>query len=146
MTDFKPAYESEAISIMEWPQPMCEIHDKTQNGYVHLREPEDVHALIKSLEAMLQSYKAQVATSKTKSGRSSVTEVMGRCQELLVGYNSIHDQADHSETISLTLGIVQDAFYLIPKVYELNGTFVDMPDHGPSYKGSLSELWDQVSS
>lgn len=147
MTDIKPVYESDTISITEWPQPMCEIHDKTQNGYTHLREPEDVHAVIRSLESMLKAYAAQNSVPSAKSScRSSADEVMGRCQELLVGYNSIHERADHAETISLTLGIVQDAFYLTPKVYDLMGTFVDVPDLGSSYKGSLSELWEQVSS
>lgn len=146
MTDHKPAYESDSLTIHEWPQPMCELTDHTTGGNVQIREPSDVHALIQSLESMLRAYKAQASISKPKSGRSSVDEVMGRCQELLVGYNSIHEQADHSETISLTLGIVQDAFYLTPKVYDLMGTFVNIPDLGSSYKGSLSDLWDQVSS
>lgn len=147
MTDIKPEYESEAISITEWPQPMCEIHDKTQNGYVHLRESEDVQAVIRSLEHMVKAYMQQASATGSKSScRSSTDETLGRCQELLVGYTSIHEQADHAETISLTLGIVQDAFYLIPKVYDLQGISVDVPRPRTALTESISELWDQVTS
>lgn len=147
MTDVKPVYESSAISITEWPQPMCEIHDKTQNGYTHLREPDDVHAVIRSLEGMVKAYMLQASTTGSKSScHSSTDETMGRCQELLVTYNGIHEQADHAETISLTLGIVQDAFYLIPKVYDLQGISVDVPRPHTALTESLSDLWDQVSS
>lgn len=147
MTDIKPVYESNAISITEWPQPMCEIHDKTQNGYTHLREPEDVHAVIRSLEGMVKAYMLQASTTGSKSScRSSTDETLGLCQELLTGYHSIHEQADHAETISLTLGIVQDAFYLIPKVYDLQGILVESPRPNTALIESLSDLWDQVSS
>lgn len=147
MSDLPTAYESDTLAIYEWPQPMCEIHDKATNGWVQVREPADIHASIKSLESALIVFKEQVIKSSSSPGRTSEDDVMVRCQELLVDYNNIHERAEHQETISATLAIVQEAFILTPKVVALpSGTLVEIPVNSSHYSVDLSELWDNVAS
>ena len=148
MSDIPTAYESDTLAIYEWPQPMCEIHDKATNGWVQVREPADFHALIKSLETALTVFKEPaIKSSSPPPCRTSEDEVMGRCQELLVGYNNIHERAEHQETISSTLAIVQEAFILTPKVIALSsGTLVEVPTNSSLLSVDLSELWDNVAS
>lgn len=53
MTDTKPQYESDSIKIFEWPQPICEIYDKSLDNYIHVKTPEDAKAIMRSLTAFL---------------------------------------------------------------------------------------------
>lgn len=53
MTDTRPQYESDNIKIFEWPQPTCEIYDKSLNSYIHVKTPEDAKAIMISLAAFL---------------------------------------------------------------------------------------------
>ena len=48
-----PQYESNSIKIFEWPQPICEIIDKDNDGYVSVKTPEDARAIMKSMTAFL---------------------------------------------------------------------------------------------
>ena len=46
-------YESDQIRIFEWPQPMCEIIDKNNDGYVSVKTPEDARAIMHSMASFL---------------------------------------------------------------------------------------------
>jgi len=46
-------YESQQIKIFEWPQPICEIVDKDNDGYVAVKTPEDARAIMKSMRNFL---------------------------------------------------------------------------------------------
>ena len=52
----RAAYESENIRFYEWPQPICEIYDKHNDGYVHINNIEDAKALVKSLELLIKAF------------------------------------------------------------------------------------------
>lgn len=77
----------------------------------------------------------------------SLDTTMERCKELLVGIESIHEQADTAEVIGNVLEIVSHEYYLIPKVtIGVKGEFIEntVPDNAIAQ--SLSELWSAVSN
>lgn len=53
MKDTKPQYESDNIKIFEWPNPICEIYDKNNESWAHIKTPEDAKAIMRSLAAFL---------------------------------------------------------------------------------------------
>lgn len=77
----------------------------------------------------------------------SLDTTMERCKGLLVGIESIHEQADTAEVIGNVLEIVSHEYYLIPKVtIGEKGEFIEntVPDNVIAQ--SLSELWSAVSN
>lgn len=64
MTDHRPSYSSDNISIFEWGYPTCEIYDKRKDSYVHIDTVEDAIALIESLNKFLDSIPVEFGGNK----------------------------------------------------------------------------------
>ena len=78
---------------------------------------------------------------------ASATNTVDRLKELLVGIESIHERSDTQEVIEQTLVIVQENFYLVPKVSV--GDIVGVIEHDRPEEAitePLYELWNFVSS
>lgn len=71
---------------------------------------------------------------------------IGQCQEILFGIESIHEKADASEIIERILEIVNDHFYLIPKIEVVNDEPVTRAKPTDAMEDSIAVLWASVSN
>lgn len=72
--------------------------------------------------------------------------VLAQCDEILFGLDSPGDKEIAKDAIGRVLEIVQDQFYLVPKVeFGDNDQVIDRPEPEGALKEHLAHFWDSVS-
>lgn len=71
-------------------------------------------------------------------------DIVTQLKDVLDGFESENERAEHCETVAQTLDIVQNNYYLVPKQLVKDDKLININEPENTLQVIISELWAEV--